>query len=433
MGALGVAGPRSHGRLSSRRRSTRRHRRRSPTRSGACSSSATTPIPTAPSCLGLATRRAELPESALGRLPLQSLADLFAREVLTVFGRHRVSCSSALRETSVGGRARRRRTTRGMRMFARRLRAGRRRHLRPGVPGPRSRQALVALRRRKPPSTTTTPSSAPSCGLLATHQPGSQRGQRLVLDLLRSRHRGSRGVGVQLADDRKSCENALERIAGMRGLVSNAVADAAVDATYLIFQRPIGSSAWPSARASQLEDLALVGRDPSRRRHPKKSWWYLAGSPSNGIPSGRRNWLSDPRTLARRSIAVGAYLRRLYSPAPLTSVVRSQGSTVRKWDRSSASRCSTGAPSWGAARCPANEASLRRWRWVKRRRRASASRTSGSARRGSSRSSSPSVGDRRRETPLINRASHSARVDRIPELKAQPELRRTPGSHGPSP
>jgi len=115
--------------------------------------------------------------------------------------------------------------------------------------------------------------------------------------------------GVDLAGD-AALEDALSRIAGMRGLVPDAVADAAVDCTYEIFEGP-GIERLAERTNARLEAW-LVAAETEPTEPPEDVLLHLADAPRSVFDRVGR-WLAhgDPR---RRAIAVAAYLRRLYSP-----------------------------------------------------------------------------------------------------------------------
>ena len=162
--------------------------------------------------------------------------------------------------------------------------------------------------------------------------------ERAVLRLLASQHSssvrhqlaiggaplrdGARAVAAsQLAGD-ATLEDALSRIAGMRGLVPDAVADAAVDCTYEIFERPGIESL--AERTSVRLEAWLVAAESEPTEPPEDVLLHLADAP-RGVFDRVGRWLGhgDPR---RRAIAVAAYLRRLYSPeAPLRHVSSLRG------------------------------------------------------------------------------------------------------------
>jgi len=143
--------------------------------------------------------------------------------------------------------------------------------------------------------------------LLATQHTSAMR-QRLALALLR-RVTDLAHSPLPLASDR-ALESALARIAGMRGLVSDAVADAAADASYLIFERP-RMERLADRTSSELEQwLATAESRPSQP--PDEVLAHLADAP-RPIFDRIGRWLAapDPR---RRAIAAAAHLRRLYAP-----------------------------------------------------------------------------------------------------------------------
>jgi acetyl/propionyl-CoA carboxylase alpha subunit/acetyl-CoA carboxylase carboxyltransferase component len=149
--------------------------------------------------------------------------------------------------------------------------------------------------------------------LLATQHASPLRG-RLVSALLR-RVTGLAERGGPLRAD-AGLEDALARIASMRGLVSNAVADGAVDARYTIFER---------ARIERLAErtnqeferwLASAQSEPSEP--PEEILRHLAEAP-RGVFERVGRWLGDAHP-SRRAIAVAAHLRRIYArETPLRS------------------------------------------------------------------------------------------------------------------
>jgi acetyl-CoA carboxylase carboxyltransferase component len=143
--------------------------------------------------------------------------------------------------------------------------------------------------------------------LLATQHTSAMR-QRLVLAMLR-RVTDLAKSPLHLGDDRV-LENALARIAGMRGLVTDAVADAAADASYVIFERP-RMERLAERTSTELEQwLATAEARPSRP--PDEVLAHLADAPRPVFDRIGR-WLADPDP-RRRAIAAAAHLRRLYSP-----------------------------------------------------------------------------------------------------------------------
>ena len=146
--------------------------------------------------------------------------------------------------------------------------------------------------------------------------------QHLVLAIL-SRVGELTERGVHLGNER-AFETALARIAGMRGLVSDAVADAAADAAYTIFERP-RIERLAERTSKQLEEW-LSAAESEPHPPPEEVLLHLADAPRPIFDRVGR-WLSDddPR---RRAIATAAWLRRLYSPevpAQETSPVNRDG------------------------------------------------------------------------------------------------------------
>jgi acetyl/propionyl-CoA carboxylase alpha subunit/acetyl-CoA carboxylase carboxyltransferase component len=116
--------------------------------------------------------------------------------------------------------------------------------------------------------------------------------------------------GVHLGDDRM-LEGALERIARMRGLVSDAVADAAAEASYVIFQRPRIERL--AERTSKQLEVWIAEAESEPRPPPEEVLLHLADAPRVIFHRVGR-WLADPDP-RRRAIAVASWLRRLYTPA----------------------------------------------------------------------------------------------------------------------
>jgi acetyl/propionyl-CoA carboxylase alpha subunit/acetyl-CoA carboxylase carboxyltransferase component len=133
--------------------------------------------------------------------------------------------------------------------------------------------------------------------------------------------------GVHLGDDHQ-LEDALGRIAGMRGLLNDAVADAAADASYAIFERPRIERL--SERTSKELDSWLAAAEEVPQSPPESVLRHLADGPPQVFERVRR-WMrdDDPRRVA---IACTAWLRRLYSPrVPLAHLSAGAGDT--RFDR----------------------------------------------------------------------------------------------------
>jgi acetyl/propionyl-CoA carboxylase alpha subunit/acetyl-CoA carboxylase carboxyltransferase component len=124
--------------------------------------------------------------------------------------------------------------------------------------------------------------------------------------------------GEPLGQDRALAE-ALDQIARMRGLLSDAVADAAVDARWVIFERPeIESEAERTSKQLQAW-LDLAESEPTAP--PEEVLRHLADAP-RAIFERVGAWLAEPDP-RRRRIALAAHLRRAYSPAlPLAQALR---------------------------------------------------------------------------------------------------------------
>lgn len=143
--------------------------------------------------------------------------------------------------------------------------------------------------------------------LLASQNRPAYQG-RLALAMVR-RLAALAELGTPLAHD-TGLERALEQISGMRGLLSNAVADAAVDARYEIFQRP-GIEA-QAERITQEVQTWLDAAELSITPPPAPVLAGLAGA-RRSVFDRVGAWLAeaDPQ---RRAISLAAHLWRLYAP-----------------------------------------------------------------------------------------------------------------------
>ncbi|MDX1648740.1 MAG: biotin carboxylase N-terminal domain-containing protein, partial [Myxococcota bacterium] len=131
---------------------------------------------------------------------------------------------------------------------------------------------------------------------------------RLVLGLL-TRTTALARHGVHLGADRELAA-ALEDIAGMRGLVSHAVADAAIETRYVIFERPEIEA--QAERTSKEMQVWLDAAEAEPTAPPEAVSRHLADAPPSVFERVGR-WLDDD-DVRRRAIALAAHLRRLYSP-----------------------------------------------------------------------------------------------------------------------
>ncbi len=132
--------------------------------------------------------------------------------------------------------------------------------------------------------------------------------RRLVMGVIR-RLVALASSGIDLAAD-TGLSKTLSLVNRLRGVVPDAVADAAVGAEYMIYQRPeIDTRA---ERTTQQLDtwLSAAERDPATL--PADILLRFAEAPRRVFDRVGR-WISDP-DLGRRGIALGAHLRRLYTP-----------------------------------------------------------------------------------------------------------------------
>ncbi len=131
--------------------------------------------------------------------------------------------------------------------------------------------------------------------------------RRLVLGCL-SRVHALAGSGIHLGDDR-GLDEVLERIAGMRGLVNDAVADLSIEARYAIFEGPRLES--QAERTTKEVESWLAAAEAAVTHPPESVLAHLAGAPRAVFDRVGR-WLTDPDP-RRRAIAVAAHVRRLYA------------------------------------------------------------------------------------------------------------------------
>ena len=148
--------------------------------------------------------------------------------------------------------------------------------------------------------------------LLATQHSRELR-RRLLLAVLRCVTHLAES-GIHLGDDR-ALQDALLRLAGMRGLVSDAVADAALEAGYVIFERP--QIERQAERTSKRLEAWLAAVEAEPTAPPEEVLRHLIEAP-RAVFDRVGGWLADPDP-RRRAIALAAHLRRLYAPAPLAA------------------------------------------------------------------------------------------------------------------
>lgn len=132
--------------------------------------------------------------------------------------------------------------------------------------------------------------------------------RRLILGMIR-RVVALAESGLDLAGD-SALSKALSLVNRLRGLLPDGLADAAVDASYVIFEKP-EMDARAERTTQPLEDwLRAAEHDPGTL--PSRVLVQLAES-EHGIFHRVGRWIgdADPR---RRRIALAAHLRRLYTP-----------------------------------------------------------------------------------------------------------------------
>ena len=138
-------------------------------------------------------------------------------------------------------------------------------------------------------------------------QHASELRQSLVLGCL-ARVRACAASGLDLVSDR-ALDDVLARIAGLRGLVSDAVADLSQEARYSIFESPRLEA--QAERTSKEVESWLEASEAAVTPPPESVLAHLAAAP-RAVFHRVGGWLEDanPR---RRAIAIAAYLRRFYA------------------------------------------------------------------------------------------------------------------------
>jgi acetyl/propionyl-CoA carboxylase alpha subunit/acetyl-CoA carboxylase carboxyltransferase component len=120
-------------------------------------------------------------------------------------------------------------------------------------------------------------------------------------------------AGVNLGDH-ADLRDALERLADLRGQVPDTIADAALEATYMIFLRPELNLA--TERTSQRLEAWLTSAETSTSEPPEPVLSDLAVTPPR-LFRRVEPWLWEG-DLRRKAIALGAFVRRVYAPRVVT-------------------------------------------------------------------------------------------------------------------
>ena len=132
--------------------------------------------------------------------------------------------------------------------------------------------------------------------------------RRLVLEILKRVHALAES-GVHLGDDQR-LESSLSHISSMRGLLTDALADRAIEASYTIFEGP--ELKRQAEQTTQEVETWLAGAESVPSQPPRAVLVHLANAPYNVFNRVGR-WLLDSNPL-RRSIAVAAHICRFYAP-----------------------------------------------------------------------------------------------------------------------
>ena len=142
---------------------------------------------------------------------------------------------------------------------------------------------------------------------LLASQPAPDLRRRLVLGCL-SRVHALAASGIHLGDDR-GLDEVLARIAGLRGLVSDALADLSLEARYAIFEGPRLET---QAERTTKEVESWLAAAEARVTHPPETVLAHLASAPRAVFDRVGRWLDDSDS-RRRAIAVAAYVRRLYA------------------------------------------------------------------------------------------------------------------------
>ena len=132
--------------------------------------------------------------------------------------------------------------------------------------------------------------------------------RRLELEILKRVHALAES-GVHLGDDER-LKDSLSCISSMRGLLPDALADRAIEASYTIFEGP--ELERQAAQTTQEVETWLAGAESVPSQPPMAVLVHLANAPYNVFDRVGR-WLTDPNPL-RRSVAVSAHICRFYAP-----------------------------------------------------------------------------------------------------------------------
>jgi acetyl/propionyl-CoA carboxylase alpha subunit/acetyl-CoA carboxylase carboxyltransferase component len=115
--------------------------------------------------------------------------------------------------------------------------------------------------------------------------------------------------GIHLSDD-LALDDALARIASLRPLVSDAIADLALEARYSIFEGPRLQG--EAERTSKEVEAWLAAAESAVAEPPAAVLAHLASAP-RAVFDRVGGWTEAPEP-RRRAVALAAHLRRLYAP-----------------------------------------------------------------------------------------------------------------------
>jgi acetyl/propionyl-CoA carboxylase alpha subunit/acetyl-CoA carboxylase carboxyltransferase component len=144
---------------------------------------------------------------------------------------------------------------------------------------------------------------------LVASQLGPQLRRRLVAEILRRTH-ALAASGLHLGHD-SALADALASIAGLRGLVPDALADHAIETSYTIFEGP--ELERQAERTTNEVEAWLSQAESEPTPPPSVVLVHLANAPRSVFDRVGR-WIGDTNPL-RSAVAVAAHVCRLYAPS----------------------------------------------------------------------------------------------------------------------
>ncbi len=132
--------------------------------------------------------------------------------------------------------------------------------------------------------------------------------RQLVLEILKRVHTLAES-GIHLGNDKRLADS-LSCISGLRGLVPDALADRAIEASNTIFEGP--ELERQAEQTTQEVESWLAGAESEPSQPPSAVLVHLANAP-HSVFDRVGKWLTDSNPL-RRAVAVAAHVCRFYAP-----------------------------------------------------------------------------------------------------------------------